>query len=180
MRTFVEYVEQKDIETNINWHLYRIAEEAEHNPQFAEILMQEGWWDNIKQWWNNSRFGQAANQFVGGATSGLKAGTQAAVSAFTGPLAQFQNAIKSLNNATQQVNADPTLQQSTTTGSASTPAIPLGRWLSDTSKELQAQVSQLQNKQLNRATAKYGSPAQPAMGPSGSPYPYNPTGTKTP
>ena len=170
MRTFLEFVEEKNAESNIVWHLQRIEEEAQNNPQLAEILMQEGWWDNIKNWWNTSRFGQAANQFVGGATSGIKAGAQAAASAFTGPLAQFQNALRSLQNASRQVNTDPTLQQSTTTGSASFPAMNLGKWLNDTAQELQSQIGQLQNKQLTKATAGYGAPAQPAAttGPSGS------------
>lgn len=174
MRTFLEYVEQRQKLEEI---FESIIVEAEANPAFNELLIQEGFWGNlgnaIKTGWQG--------MWSGG---GIKPGAQAAWSAMTGPATQLGNAVASLNKALAAIQKDPNWSKSMTTGGTSPsgtkyPAMELHQWLKDTIQELTNQQKQFQNKQLpGTGMSAVSTAASPAVDPAtGKPYPAAPPGT---
>jgi hypothetical protein len=162
MRTFNEYIIVKEFDRII----HEINMVAENNPDFNSLLLQEGWFGNAAK---------AIGQFARGAWSGggIKAGSQAAWSTMTGPATQYQNALNALNKALGQIQKDPNWSKSTTTGSATLPAMNLSQWLQETIKELQNQITQFNNKDLaNKNINAQGTTAtaQQQIGADGKPF----------
>lgn len=152
MRTFCEFVEQRDKVSNI---FESIVFEAKQNEELYKILAEAGFWGGV---------GNALNAGWNAITGAGRDIGQRAVGAWsqvTGPLTQYGNAIASLKKASQQIANDETLKQSTTTGTANFPAKLLTQWLPELIAELESQQGQIKNKSVTPAQASYGAPSQP-------------------
>jgi len=169
MRTFLEYIEIKNFESTCAWHFGQVINEAENNPEFNKILTQEGFWSTL------GNVGKAIGQFGKGLWNGggIVPGSQAAWSQMTGPATQYKTALEALTKAQAAISKDPNWSKSTTTGSATLPAMPLVSWLKDTIQELNSQITQFQNKQLQgkqRAHTNTASPVPTVDPTTGAPF----------
>lgn len=153
MQTFLEYVIIKDFDRIIQ----EVNTEAENNPTLNAILLQEGFWSNL---------GNAAKNFAQGAWSGggIKTGAQAAWSQMTGPETQYKTAMGALQKALTAIQKDPNWSKSTTTGSATLPAMNLAQWLTEIIKELDSQTKQFANKKVQTNQSSVTTAAQPSTG----------------
>lgn len=149
MRTFCEFVEQKDNAINlVEQAVSKIYEEAEKNPILKDILVKEGWgdaWNAVKSGWQG---------LWGGAKSGGQAAWAGAKDALYGQKAYYDAVMKNMNGLVAAVQKTAADQSTTGEGKAAAMNMvgPNG-WLTTMQRELKDQAPQFQRGQVTYTPA---------------------------
>ena len=129
MQTFLEYLNQKDSVYVLQDALNAILEEAENNPGFKQLLIDEGFWGNL---WQGAKAG--ANAMWSGGMKNVGAAVKDAVAGqkayYDGVMQNLQKLIKVVPSAAQ------------TTGKGMATAQQMQDWLTTIYNNLKTQESQ--------------------------------------